>query len=184
VKVHSAQKCNSAVQKIRAGGTLRTLLYTLCVLVGAAMGQNSTDQFTSGTSGTTTFRTIIASDRTPPTKKCAFDLKPEWVTKTYGKRKPPTPKEEFEATTNIDVYLSNAVYRDTRTASCPYERAVELFGEDRVTFEEGVEVWDSGEWKVVKDNGFGFHMCPVGKQCRLRPRRVLVDGEVVYEEKP
>lgn len=105
-----------------------TWLLLLLVLSGQSVEQQRIS------ADTTTAAVVV----TGPTKRCAFGLSSQVV--LWGiARKPPTPKEMFDSSSGFGGNgINNAVVR--HRASCPYERAIELFGEDRVEFVEGEDL--------------------------------------------
>lgn len=92
--------------------------------------------------------TAVIWGQDKPAKRCAFDLNPQQILDTRL-----TKQEQLFPQPPPLVEFANVKIIPMRTV-CPYERAIELFGEDRVRFDDAPHV-----------------------------KRVLVDGETVYEEK-
>jgi hypothetical protein len=126
-----------------------------------------------------------------PDKRCAFDLKPQTIRDTRPIK--PTAKDEMFPPETV-FSLGVAVSPRLRNV-CPYERAIELFGEDRVAFEEvperdtykrsGQDSCKDGYEPMVKlsdEHPGGQPECTATKTNQSSERRVLVDGEVVYSE--
>jgi hypothetical protein len=144
--------------------SLFVMLMSGLLLSGLGFAQTTTvNQSPTVTGGiATTVRTISMND--VPAKRCAFDFRPQSLP-GEGRTKPPSPKETFNQSTS-DVTTAFAVMHYHQ--SCPYERAIELFGQDRVRFDDNM---------IVRGT------CETAATCLdYRIKRILVDDEEVYRE--
>jgi hypothetical protein len=113
---------------------------------------------------------------THPAKRCAFDLKRQFIV-DQRPVKPRLKDEMFPQPPSMWASGSSTGGYPMRQV-CPYERAIELFGEDRVTFEEKMEQTPVTA-DDMRNSAPGTHFVKVTE----KSKHVLVDGEVVYEEK-
>lgn len=146
-----------------------TLLWMMLVAVGA-WGQQY--QYYTGKSS---FADAVSTTTVATTKPCAFGFMPKSI---FGipKPAPPTPKKELNDALNVSPFTTTTTglyYHQV----CPYERAIELFGQDRVEYQESRTFFD-----VPDCDDPGEFVDPKTHQCGRLTRQILVDGEVVYEE--
>lgn len=147
----------------------KSLVLFLTLAVGMGWGQITM----TATSGTTTF--LVAPEPQPPKDmKCAYDLKPQLI-EYIPERKPSKTSLMFpRRATNFAISVYTDPYEQKFV--CPYERAIALFGDERVTFEEYTKPPTADEWKQASAPGNHYVQMPE------KMKRVKVDGEVVYEE--